>query len=180
MIIFSKIKSADLSKLSDNQYQLFFKDINKSEIAFLCFMNKSFPRKFCPAKWTFSFKDTNKIYYNSIESLQYKLFLMLHDYKTISTFFLLGLANGMKFLLQKQTKKETSKYIKSLKIGKEKVRIDLNDSTISKNDVKKIIKMFNDIQENEKKFSWSKIENLEFFGDIEAELFNEKYLKIKN
>lgn len=180
MIIFSKVKNADLSKLSDKHFNLFFKEVNPSEIAFLCFMNKTFPKKFCPVKWTYSDKNTNKIYYNSIESIQYKLFLILHDYKTIPTFFLFGLTNGLKMLLKNKNKKESSKYIKTLKLGKENIKLNIKDSTISKNDVKKIIKMFNDIQETENKFSWDKMDNLEFFADIEAELLNEKYLKIKN
>lgn len=80
MIVFSKIKNSNLKHLSVSQFNLFFKDIPKSEIAFLCYCNKTFPREFCPKNWTYNNKQDQAMYFDTAEKFKYNLFLISHGY----------------------------------------------------------------------------------------------------
>lgn len=169
MIIFSKIKNANLSSLTENSFKINFKDVPDSEIAFLCYINKTLPSKFCPSKWKYNYKKSDVIYFNSFEKIQYKLFLMLHGYYILPIGFVVGLINGLYYYNQPNKIKETKKTGKSIVVGKYTFKID-SKNKIKKSDVKMIIKEFNKIN-----WDWDKIpENLHIFTDIEADLYNEK------
>lgn len=166
MIIFSKIKNSDLSTLNENSFKINFKDIPESEIAFLCYINKTFPKKFCPSKWKYNYKKSDVMYFNSFEKIQYKLFLMLHGYYILPIGFVIGLINGLSYYNQRNKNKD---YSKSISAGDKIFKID-SQNKIKKKDVKEIIRQFNKI-----KWDWEDIpDNLYIFSDIEADLYNEK------
>jgi len=151
-MLFSRIKNADLSKTTKNGFDRYFKNIPESEVAFLCFYNKTFPKFLCKEKWKYSPRQNSAMVFSKIEYIQYCLFLLMNGYSIlpIPLTYLYGLISFIgvtSFSLKpskSKTKRKTESYKPKTKTDEiivekinEKYNIRINKKTnmVHKNDV---------------------------------------------
>ncbi len=172
---FSKFKNKDFSKT--NGYIL--KQINESELAFLCFYNKTIPKIFCPNKnWKYTRNTTESFAYTFTERIQYNIFLMLNGYSILPMSYFYGLLMSIGIFSAKQLKgKSASKRRSSTKsdsqIKETKItshfnyRTHIKSKMIHKEDTAALLTLFDELNEKEK-FSWIELNDLPIFIDYET------------
>lgn len=119
MIKLNEIKTKDLSNLTQSDFVLYFNNIPASEIAFLSFINKTFPKKYVDTKWVYNKNIQSGMQYSKLEKLQYYLFLYTNNIFIISSSVISSLLLFVIFFTKKNVNKKQStsyKNVKSLSI----------------------------------------------------------------
>ena len=177
-LLFSKFKNKDFTKTKG--YNL--KQINESELAFLCFYNKTIPKEFCPNKnWKYKRNSKESFIYTFIERLQYNIFLTLNGYSILPLSYFYGLLMSIGLFINKnkyiQNKKQSTKsdsQIKESKITSHlNYRTHIKSKTIHKQDVNALLQLFDELNGKEK-FSWNELNDLPVFIEYESKVFTKK------
>lgn len=168
---FSKFKNKDFSKANGNYLQ----QINESELAFLCFYNKTIPRQFCPKNnWKYKRTAKETFVYTTVERIQYNIFLMLNGYSILPMSYFYGLLMSLTLFATKgikdksKSKSKADSQIKESKITSHfNYRTHINTKKVHKEDAKMLLTLFDDLHEKEN-FSWVELDNLPIFIEHET------------
>ncbi len=161
MINFTNIKNRDFSDLTNENFNMYFLNVPESEIAFLSFLNKSFPSKFVKDNWSYKKNTYSDIHYTPLEQLQYYLFLFSNNITILSAKIVSSILLWVSFLLKGgkiPSKKQSSSYknIENLKINDIIIKIYTKNGKkyINKTDRDKIYHLINVLVES-KNINWA-------------------------